>query len=130
MSKTLTSLFVFILWLSSAHAAGDIAATQEFIKTMTIDHGVGVLSYDYDDCLSLVEENDLLHERHAIDFADTVSQNYGFVTILEGSVSDLRIQTNELRRPGSLSLYFDQYGSEVGEAMSHLAELCRENVRP
>ena len=97
---------------------------------MTIDHGLRVLSYDYDDCLSLVEENDLLHERHAIDFADTAIQNYGFVTILKGSISNLSIHTNELKRPGSFSLYFDQYGSEVGEAMLHLAELCRENIRP
>ena len=97
---------------------------------MTIGHGFGVLGYDYDDCLSLVEENDLLHEVHAVDFTDTVIRNYDFVTILEGSISDLRVDANETRRPVSFSLYFDEYGSEIGEAMSHLAELCRENVRP
>ncbi len=129
MLRSLTSLLAVILWLTSAHAAGGIDATQQFLKSMTVDHASGVVDYEYDECISLVEENDLLHEIHAIDFAGTMIRNYGFVMILDGSISDLRVDSNTLTRPGSLSLYFDEYGPEIGAAMLHLAQLCRDGVR-
>ena len=130
MMRPIASLLVLNLWLNSAYAAGGIDATQQFLQSMTVDHGVAVLRYDYEECIALVEENDLIHEMHAIDFSETAIRSYGFVTILNGSVSDLRIDTDEPGKPAVLSLYFDEYGPEIGAAMLHLAQLCRRNSGP
>ena len=123
---------VFIVALSvfavAAHAGSPgVRDTQERLRIMLLNWGVGVLDYEFSDCLSILEEIDLVHEQHAIDFSESKVDNYGTMSLIQGSVQSLDIDKKRKSSNEFLSLYFSDQGHLVGDALMHLSHICGQH---